>query len=54
MEIYFFDENGQYIGHRTLQVGEAVPNHATTVSVEIADGQAAYWLGDRWEVRDSL
>lgn len=52
MEIYFFDENNRYIGHRTLNDGEVIPTNATTKPVILGDGQEAFLLNNEWVVSD--
>lgn len=52
MEIYFYDVNKRYIGHRTLREGETAPINATTVSVSLDDGQEAYFENGEWTVSE--
>jgi hypothetical protein len=52
VEIYFYDVNKRYIGHRTLREGEAVPTNATTISVSLDDGQEAYFENGEWTMSD--
>jgi len=48
--IYFYDDNGKYIGCRELLDGESVPSKATTVELVVLDGQEAYFVNGAWEV----
>jgi hypothetical protein len=48
MHIYFFDENKRYIGSKDSDI--ILPN-ATTVAVNLTDGQEAYFLNGTWEVK---
>lgn len=50
MEIYFFDENKRYIGHRSLQNEEAIPVNATVTPAIVSDGQQAHLIDGAWVV----
>lgn len=50
MEIYFYDENNKYIGHRTLNDNEEIPSNATTEIANVKDMQEAYLSDGKWVV----
>lgn len=52
MEIYFFDNNNRYIGHRKLEDGEKIPQNATTEIAEVGNGQEAYLIDGKWVVSE--
>ena len=53
MEIYFFDRNKRYVGHRALRDDEVtIPPNATETSLNIGDGQEAYLIDGNWIVSD--
>ena len=51
MKAYFYDENNRYIGNRELNDGETIPTNATTEIAQVGDGQEAYLVDSKWDVR---
>lgn len=54
MEIYFYNENMRYVGHRKLNKSEKIPAKATTEVVALGDGQEAYFLDGKWVVSEII
>jgi hypothetical protein len=50
VEIYFYDANMRYIGHRKLNEGETIPANATTEIANAGDRQEAYLVNNKWAV----
>lgn len=52
MELYFFDINNRYIGHRCLEINEEIPLNGTTEIALVEDRQEAYFVKGKWVVNE--
>lgn len=54
MDIYFYDENMRYIGHRKLEDGEKIPSNSTLEIAVVLDKQEAYLVNSKWVINDII
>lgn len=50
--LYFYDQNGRYIGRREQNVGEVIPSYATEIPVVLQENQEAFLRDGIWEINE--